>query len=116
MRSEEALVSNLCSAESIEWRTGREGLDRTGAIATVGRGFEAFAYIRSMMDPKAASVRLKESIRKESLALEQIRRTLGNEGFLSKASAEIIEEKRGKQEELSRKIVKMQGYIEDLER
>jgi valyl-tRNA synthetase len=112
--SEDALVCDLTSAEDVIWNPGK--LEKDGALAAVGAGFEAYVYIRDMIDVDAALARLEKTIGKESKVLEQTERKLSNEGFLSKADAEIVDRERQKREELSRKIEKMRGYIEDLKR
>ncbi len=111
---EDALVRDLTSAENVEWNP--ENLERADALAVVGSGFEAYVYIRDMIDVDAALKRLEKNIAKESKALEQTERKLSNEKFLSKADAEVVEKERQKREEMSRKIRKMRGYIEDLKR
>jgi valyl-tRNA synthetase len=69
-----------------------------------------------MIDVDAALKRLEKNIGKESKVLEQTERKLSNEGFLQKADAAIVDKERQKREEMSRKIEKMRGYIEDLKR
>ncbi len=114
IQSEENVVSTFCTAD-LEWRRGNAGLDRAGAVAVVGKGYEAFVYIRSMIDVDEVLKRFRKTIRKESAALEQTEGKLRNKGFLSGASAEIIEQERRKHKDLSRRIEKMRAYIEDLQ-
>jgi valyl-tRNA synthetase len=111
---QDALVRDLTSAEEVIWAP--EKLVKDDALAVVGSGFEAYVYIRDMIDVDAALKRLEKNIGKESKVLEQTERKLSNEGFLQKADAAIVDKERQKREEMSRKIEKMRGYIEDLKR
>jgi valyl-tRNA synthetase len=111
---QDALVRDLTSAEEVIWAP--EKLVKDDALAVVGGGFEAYVYIRDMIDVDAALKRLEKNIGKESKVLEQTERKLSSEGFLQKADAAIVDKERQKREEMSRKIEKMRGYIEDLKR
>lgn len=116
MISHEELIRNLTTASGLTWVPAGEKGERSASLAVVGNGFEAYVYIRDLIDIDAALKRLEKNITKESKALEQTERKLSNEGFLQKASAEIVDKERQKREEMSRKIEKMRGYIEDLKR
>lgn len=108
------LIRELTGAEEIYWSPSE--LNSDGAVAAVGLGFEAYAYIRSMIDVDAAIARFEKSIAKESKALSQTEAKLKNEGFLSKAGEEVVEKEWAKREEIARKIDKMNGYLDDLRR
>ena len=110
LRDEERLICSLCSAGPIQWAN----FDTDGTVAVLGRGFEAFVYVRSMIDVDAVLRRFEKSIEKESIVLERTRRKLGNENFLSQASPEIVDREHRKELEMSRKIGKLQGYVDNL--
>ena len=116
IQGEEALLRSLTSAGNIQWNMEQHELIRSGTVAVAGQGFEAFVHIRSMIDTAAALRRFEKTLARESAALKQTEYKLANEGFLSKASPEVIGHEREKQKELCRKIEKLQGYVEDLRR
>ncbi|MDR1932533.1 MAG: valine--tRNA ligase [Spirochaetales bacterium] len=85
-----------------------------GSIALVGTGFEAFVFIRDVIDVPREIERLKKEIRKAEEYSAQTAKKLSSEGFLSKARPEVIAGQRAKKEETDRRIAKMTEYLADL--
>ncbi|MDR1625907.1 MAG: valine--tRNA ligase, partial [Spirochaetia bacterium] len=75
-----------------------------GSIATLGAGFEAFVFIRDVIDVPKEIERLKKEIRKAGEYSAQTAKKLSNEGFLAKARPEVVAEQRAKKEETDRRI------------
>jgi valyl-tRNA synthetase len=95
---------------------GVDAPEEKGSIATLGTGFEAFVFIRDVIDAPKEMERLKKEIRKAKEYSAQTAKKLSNEGFLSKARPEVIAEQRAKKEETGRRIEKMEGYLAELEK
>jgi valyl-tRNA synthetase len=85
-----------------------------GSIAVVGTGFEAFVFIRDVIDVPKEVERLKKEIRKAGEFAGQIEKKLSNPGFLAKARPGVVAEQRTKKEETDRRIAKMQEYLAEL--
>ncbi len=90
-------------------------IDRTGSIPVVGRGFEAFVYIKEAIDIGREAVRLKKERAAAEAQIERTRAKLGNPAFVSKAPPEVVRREEEKLEESARRIEKIAGYLRDLE-
>ena len=81
----------------------------------VGRGFEAFVYLKEAIDLGREAARLHKE---RGVAEEQIERTrakLANQAFVSKAPPEVVRREEEKLEEAARRIEKIAGYLRDLQ-
>ena len=108
-RAHEELVSALCGLESLSWSEGTP--DSAGAIAAAGLGFEAFVYIRDLIDVAEAISRLERSIQKEEKSLAGILGRLGNEAFVSNAKPEYVAQEKARAAEIEELIAKMRRHI-----
>ncbi len=106
------LIELLTSAEGVTFN----GVDTSGSIAVVGVGFEAYVFVRDVIDVEAEIARLKKSREKAEKQLALAAKKLANEGFLSNASQEIIDKEREKHDELSRQVERMNAYLVELQR
>ena len=98
-----------------ELTIGGRGIPKEGAIPVMGTGFEAFVYIRELIDLDKETARLK----KELAGLEEVRsRTeakLANQAFLAKAPEAVVVKEREKLEELARRREKIEEYLRELQ-
>jgi len=116
LKQEAALIRSLCGLAELGWTRAADAaaLNTAGAIATVGKGFEAFVFVKEFIDVQAVAERMEKSVAKDAKALEALKGKLANEGFLKNASAEIVEQEREKTRELERQMSKVVGYIAEL--
>lgn len=112
LRRQEDLIRLLVGA--LELTIGEFQQQEKGSVAVVGTGFEAFVYIRDVIDVPKEMERLAKEIRKAEAFLDSVNKKLSNPGFLEKARPEVIAEQRAKQEETSRKLTKLREYLADL--
>lgn len=85
-----------------------------GAVPVAGNGFEAFIFMRELLDiPKELDKLGKEREKLVKLLAAQ-KGKLGNPEFLSKAPADIIEKEKGKLSEFEERLLKINRYITDL--
>jgi len=91
-------------------------LDTAGSIALVGVGFEAYVFVRDVIDVDAEVVRLKKNRDKADKQLSLAAKKLANEGFLKNASTEVVDREREKHDELSRQVERMNAYLVELQR
>jgi valyl-tRNA synthetase len=111
-RRHEDLIRLLTSASEIT--VGEYQPQESGSIAVVGAGFEAFVYIRDVVDVPQEVERLKKEIKKAEDFLSQTEKKLSNPAFIEKARPEIVAEQKAKNEETTRKITKMKEYLAEL--
>ncbi len=113
------LITSLAGGEGVTLEragTGDRSVDTGGSIALVGVGFEAYVFLRDVIDVEAEVARLKKNRDKAEKQLAGTAKKLANEGFLSKASREVIDKEREKHDELSRQVERMNVYLEELQR
>jgi valyl-tRNA synthetase len=70
--------------------------------------------MKGLIDPTAELKRLGKSFDKLQKQAEGIARKLGNEGFVSKAPAEVVDAEKAKLAELEGQIKTMAGQMEEL--
>ena len=106
------LIASLVKADGISFVT-EEG-DFPGAVTAVGKGFEAHALIRDLIDLDKEIDRMKKTVEKNKKLMMQTEKKLANENFTSRAPAEIIAKEKEKLVEFEQAIVKMEAYLKDL--
>ncbi len=111
-RSHTELISMLGGIEAME--VGQDSSRRSGAIAVVGSGFEAYLYIRELIDVEAQLARLDKNIAKTRKGLKQAEEKLSSEGFLGKANPEVVEKEREKAADLKDQLGRMEAIRREL--
>jgi valyl-tRNA synthetase len=106
------LIASLVKAEQIEFTTKEKKI--AGAVTAVGKGFEAHALIRDLIDLDKEMGRMKKTLEKNRQMLGQTEKKLSNERFTSRAPAEVIAKEKDKLEEFKQAITKMEAYLKDL--
>ncbi|HTX74117.1 MAG TPA: valine--tRNA ligase [Rectinemataceae bacterium] len=86
----------------------------SGTVALVGRGFEAFAFVRDAVDSAKLLDKLRREIERDSQFAQRTEAKLANQGFLDSAPAEVIARERAKLEEAQRRAQKYRRYVEEL--
>ncbi|MFP4212081.1 MAG: valine--tRNA ligase [Alkalispirochaeta sp.] len=107
-----ALVAMLGGIDTLE--IGSDSSRRTGSVTVVGSGFEAYLYIRELIDVDAQLARLEKSITRTLKGLKQAEGKLSSEGFLSKARPEVIEAERSKASDLRDQLERMEAVRGEL--
>ncbi len=85
-----------------------------GTVAMVGRGFEAYAYIKESVDPAKLLEKLRRDAEKDEQYAARARAKLANSGFTASAPPEVVAKERDKLEEAERRAGKYRQYIEEL--
>jgi valyl-tRNA synthetase len=106
------LVALLGGVEAME--IGTDSTRRGGAVAVVGSGFEAYLYIRDLIDVEGQIARLDKSIAKTMKGLKQAEGKLNSEGFLQKAKPEVVEKEREKAADLRDQLTRMETVRHEL--
>ncbi len=109
---EHRLISLLINSHNLN--ISEEEPNRQGSIPVVGRGFEAFVYIKDVIDMGKELVKLQKEQAKIAGQIDRAGKKLANPTFLEKAPPEVIANEKSKLEELARRREKIEGYIKDL--
>ena len=74
------------------------------AASAVESDFEAFVLLEGIIDPAAERQRLTKQRQEKEKAIAGIRAKLGNESFVQRAPAELVEQQRATLAELEEQI------------
>jgi valyl-tRNA synthetase len=107
------LVRMLAGLNMLE--IGTESERRAGAVAVIGSGFEAYLYVRDLIDVEEQVRRLDKGIGKIEKGLSQAERKLANEGFLAKAKPDVVEAERAKAQDLRDQLERMRAVRAELQ-
>ncbi len=110
IENEGALISSLIHCDDFGIYAG----EADGAVTAVGKTFEAFLYIRDMIDVEKEIARLTKNIEKNEKLLVSTEKKLSNEKFVSRAPEEVITKEREKLDEFRNAIGKMGTYLAEL--
>jgi valyl-tRNA synthetase len=110
IKSNGALVAQLVNGPSPELADSRPA----GTIALVGKGFEAYAFVKDAVDAAKLTDKLRKEIERDRAYCERTRAKLANPGFLGSAPAEVVAKEREKLEESDRRSAKYEHYLEEL--
>ncbi|MBN2657727.1 MAG: valine--tRNA ligase [Spirochaetales bacterium] len=113
MESQSDVIAMLVKSDDFEILDGSATPE--GAVATVGKGFEAFVFIRDAIDVEKEIDKLKKNIVKAEQNRIATEKKLSNESFVSRAPEEVIAKEKEKLAEFSDAIEKMKKHLADLE-
>ena len=85
------------------------------SAAGLAAGFEIFVPLAGLIDFAQEAARLAKELKKTEKEFSGVSNKLGNEKFLAKAPAEVIEKEKAKYKELSLKVEKIKANIRTLE-
>jgi len=85
-----------------------------GSVRAVGRTFEAYLFIKDMIDVEKERARLTKNIEKNEKLFQATTRKLSDERFISKAPEDVISKEKEKLEEFRNAIEKLTSYLKEL--
>ncbi|TVQ19411.1 MAG: valine--tRNA ligase [Spirochaetaceae bacterium] len=103
------LIEMLTTAERTEYATAAS--DTAGSVTLVGNGFRVFVFVRDAIDADAEIAKIEKNLAKTEALLAQAERKLGNAGFLSNASQEVVAKERAKRDEFAGVVSKLREYL-----
>ncbi|MBA7561913.1 Valine--tRNA ligase [subsurface metagenome] len=109
---ERQLISLLINSHNLN--ISEEEPERKGSIPVVGRGFEAFVYIKDVIDMGKELAKLQKEQVKVAGQIDRSSKKLANPTFLDKAPPGVVANEKSKLEEMARRKEKIEGYIKDL--
>ena len=99
-------VSELTVAEDAE--------KPAASVTLVESDFEAFVIMGDLVDFAAEGKKLEKDLAKAEKELAGVERTLSNEGFLAKATAEVVAAKRERAADLTATVERIKAQLADL--
>ncbi len=102
-----AYVANLEVAPTLEERPPQ-------AISAIAGGAEIYLPLRGLIDIDRELVRLDKDLQATGSELTKIDGRLGNQGFLAKAPAEVVEKERARRQELADKLARLKERREQM--
>ena len=108
----EPLVKALAKVESITFLTDAEQppLSSSSVVGHVS----VFVPMKGLIDPKAELGRLQKDLDKVQKQHDQIATKLGNEGFVAKAPAAVVEGEKAKLAEFAEQLSKIKASMEQI--
>ncbi|MFP4427282.1 MAG: valine--tRNA ligase [Spirochaetaceae bacterium] len=111
-RGSEELLKLLTGSEIVSF--GTDAPEQGGSIPVVASGFEVYVFIKEVIDTAEEVKRLEKSIEKAEKQLAGTQKKLGNPNFVDKAKPEAVEREREKERELTTRLEKMRGFLQEL--
>ncbi|MGN7359876.1 valine--tRNA ligase [Paenibacillus sp. SAF-054] len=108
----EIYVQRFCNTSSFEAGLGLETPDK--AMTAVVTGAELYLPLAGLIDIDQEIARLEKELQNLNGEVQRVEKKLGNEGFVSKAPAKVIEEEKAKMADYSDKRSKVIARIEEL--
>ncbi|WP_341281740.1 valine--tRNA ligase [Paenibacillus sp. FSL H8-0537] len=108
----EEFVRRFCGTSKLE--TGLDLLAPDKAMSGIVTGAELYFPLAGLIDISQEIARLEKELATLNGEVTRIEKKLGNEGFVAKAPAKVIEEERSKMKDYADKRDKVQARIADL--
>ncbi len=106
------IINLLIGAENLE--IALDITDRKGSIPVVGKNFEAFLFIKDVVDLPSEIAKLEKEKEKVLKEYERTEKKLINDSFISKAPKEIVETEKIKLKDFKTRIEKISNYLKEL--
>ena len=108
----QALISQLVNTDKLVIST--ENVSLEGSVASAGTGFEAYVFIRDVIDIQKEIGKLEKEKQKMDKLVKQTEGKLKNERFLSNAPADVVEKEQSKLAEFTERSEKVAFYLAEL--
>jgi valyl-tRNA synthetase len=108
----EEFIRRFCGTSSFETGLGLAAPDK--AMTAIVTGAELYLPLAGLIDISQEIARLEKELATLNSEVERVEKKLGNEGFVAKAPAKVIEEERAKMADYAGKRDKVLGRIEEL--
>lgn len=113
LKKSSAAIANIARLTS--FTIDSEVMRPPQSAAGLAAGFEIFVPLAGLIDFAQEAARLAKELKKTEKEFSGVSNKLGNEKFLAKAPAEVIEKEKAKYKELSLKVEKIKANIRTLE-
>jgi len=112
----EHYISSLARIENLEVVLPDEfkKLGKFKSIASVTNNYQVYIKVEGLIDIKQERQRLEKEIKRTESFLDSLNKKLSNENFLRKASEDVVEAEKKKQQDFSMKLDKLRVHLKDL--
>ncbi|NCB02086.1 MAG: valine--tRNA ligase [Spirochaetia bacterium] len=110
IKSEVELVQTFINATSLTVDT-EHTMDISKAVPVAGNGFEAFVFVREVIDVEQEMKRIEGELEKNEALLAGSKKKLENENFISHAKEEAIEKEKSKFNEFNERKEKLTTHL-----
>ncbi len=110
--SHKSLIAQLVNTDNLVLTTEKPSID--GSVASAGTGFEAYVFIRDVIDIEKEVAKLRKEQQKMAQMIKQTEGKLKNGKFLSNAPDDVIEKEKSKLAEFTERAEKVSFYINEL--
>ncbi|USB34246.1 valine--tRNA ligase [Paenibacillus sp. YPG26] len=108
----ENYVRRFCNTSDFSVAVDAEAPDK--AMSAIVTGAELYFPLAGLIDIGQEIARLQKEFDNLTKEVERVEKKLGNEGFVAKAPAKVIEEEKAKMQDYSEKRAKVLARIEEL--
>ncbi|WP_310833386.1 valine--tRNA ligase [Paenibacillus pedocola] len=105
-------IGRFCNTSSFEAGLNPQTPDKV--MSAVVTGAELLLPLSGLIDIEQEIIRLEKEVQTLNSEVERVEKKLGNQGFVAKAPAKVIEEERAKQADYSAKREKVLARIAEL--
>lgn len=105
-------IGRFCNTSSFEAGMNPQTPDKV--MSAVVTGAELLLPLSGLIDIEQEIIRLEKEVQTLNSEVERVEKKLGNQGFVAKAPAKVIEEERAKQADYSAKREKVLARIAEL--
>lgn len=105
-------IGRFCNTSSFEASLDPQTPDKV--MSAVVTGAELLLPLSGLIDIEQEIIRLEKEVQSLNSEVERVEKKLGNQGFVAKAPAKVIEEERAKQADYSAKREKVLARIAEL--
>jgi valyl-tRNA synthetase len=106
------IISMLVTASELTLSNNKENIE--GSIPFVGSEFEAYVYIKDVIDVPREVMKLEKEKKELEKLIQGTRKKLSNPRFLENAPEDVVEKEKSKLQEFTRRNGKIGEYIEEL--
>ena len=109
-------ITSLARIETLEVTLPEElkKLGKFKSITSVINNYQVYIKVEGLIDIEQEKARLEKEIKRTESFLESLNKKLSNENFLKKASEDVVENEKKKQEDFTLKLQKLREHYRDL--
>jgi valyl-tRNA synthetase len=113
IRSHSEFITSLAQVDqvTVETRAGRPAHSASAVVS----GVEIFVPLEGLIDFEKERARLTQRIEKAEKGLQSVSEKLANTNFVERARPEVIEQERGREQELRGEVEKLKSALRGLE-
>jgi len=109
-------IISLARIENLEITLTEElkKLAKFKSITSVTNNYQIYIKVEGLIDIDQEKARLEKEIKRTESFLESLNKKLRNENFLKKASEDVVESEKKKQQDFSMKLQKLREHLHEL--